>query len=100
MRHAEALLLVDDEQSEIVKMNVLLQQLVRADDQIDLAGLQIEERFFDLRRRTEAGKHIDGDREGRKAAHGRETVSYTHLEAAPRLRSGRLGAVYRRRRGT
>ena len=74
MRHAEALLLVDDEQAEIVKMNVLLQQLVRADDQIDFAGLQIEERFFDLRRRTEAGKHIDGDREGRKAAHGREIV--------------------------
>ena len=46
MRHAEALLLVDDEQAEIVKMNVLLQQLVRADDQIDLTGLQIEERFF------------------------------------------------------
>ena len=74
MRHAEALLLVDDEQAEIVKMNVLLQQLVRADDQVDLAGLQIEERFFDLCGRAEAGEHVDGDGKRREAAHGREIV--------------------------
>ena len=52
MRHAEALLLVDDEQAEIVKMNVLLQQLVRADDQIDLANGQVVERLFLLLRRA------------------------------------------------
>ena len=74
MRHAEALFLIDNEQAEVVKMNVLLQQLVRADDQIDFAGLQIEERFFDLRRGAETGEHVDGDWKGCKAAHGREIV--------------------------
>ena len=38
VRDAEALLLVDDDQPEVLERDVLLQQPVRADDDVDLAG--------------------------------------------------------------
>ncbi len=38
MADAEALLLVDDEQPQILKLDALLQQLVGADDQVHVAG--------------------------------------------------------------
>ena len=38
VQHAEALFLVDDHQSEFLEPNVLLDELVRADDDIDRAG--------------------------------------------------------------
>ena len=38
VRHAEALLLVDDEQAEVAERDVLRQQPVRADDDVELAG--------------------------------------------------------------
>ena len=34
--HAEAVLLVDDQQAEVLERDVLLQQAVRADDDVDL----------------------------------------------------------------
>ena len=37
--HAEALLLVDDQQAQVVELHVLLQQLVGADQQVHLARL-------------------------------------------------------------
>ena len=46
VRHAEPLLLVDDEQAEIAELDVLRQQPVRADDDVDLAGGQIRERLL------------------------------------------------------
>jgi hypothetical protein len=38
VRDAEALLLVDDEQAEVLELDVLREQAVRADDDVDLAG--------------------------------------------------------------
>ena len=58
MRHAEALLLIDDEKAQVLEMDLLLQQLVRADDEVDLAGLQVKERLFDLRGRAEAREYL------------------------------------------
>ena len=46
---AEALLLIHDQQAEVFKLHVLAQQPVGADDQIQLAGFQIPERFGGLR---------------------------------------------------
>ena len=46
VRDAETLLLVDDEQAEIPELHVLREQPVRADDDFDLAGLQILERLL------------------------------------------------------
>ena len=70
MRHAEALLLIDDEKAKVVEVDLLLQKLVRADDEIDLAGLQVKHGLLDLRGRAEAREHVDRDRERREAAHG------------------------------
>ena len=62
MRHTEALFLIDDEQSQIRIDHILGQEPVCADHDIHQAALQILERFFDLRRRAETGKHLDTDR--------------------------------------
>ena len=37
LAHAEALLLVDDHQAEVLEAHVALQQAMRADDDVDLA---------------------------------------------------------------
>ena len=57
VRHAEALLLVDDEQAEVAELDVLRQQPVRADDDVDLAGGEIGERLLLLRLAAEAADH-------------------------------------------
>ena len=41
MRHAKALLLVDDAQPQVLKFDVLLYQTVGADDDVDLAAALI-----------------------------------------------------------
>ena len=74
MRHAEALLLVDDQKAEILELHRFLQQLVRTDDEVDLADREIVERFFLLLRRAEAGEDVNRDREGREAADGGEVM--------------------------
>ena len=55
VRHAEPLLLVDDEQPEIAELDVLREQAVRADDHVDLAGGEIGERLLLLRLRCGSG---------------------------------------------
>ena len=65
--HAEALLLIDDDQAEVAELHVLRQQAVRADHDVDLAGLELRQRFFLLLRRAEAAEHLDLDGEGREA---------------------------------
>ena len=72
--HAEALLLVHDEKPEAFEPNILLQQLVRADDEVDLARRQRGERFFLLRGRAEAREHVDRHRERPKAPQRRGVV--------------------------
>ena len=67
MAHAEALLLVDDQKSQIFKMHIFLQQFVRADNEINFAGLQLLQSLFHLRRRAEARQHVDRHRERAEA---------------------------------
>ena len=67
VRDAEPLLLVDDEQPEIPELHVLRQQPVRADDDLDLAGLQVFERLLLFTLRPEPAHHVHPDREGREA---------------------------------
>ena len=69
VRHAETLLLIDDEQTEILELDVLLQQLVRANHEVALARAHIGERLPHLRLRAEAREHPDLDREAVKALH-------------------------------
>ena len=45
VRHAEALLLVHDQQAEILELHVLAQQPVRADHEVALAGGEVGERL-------------------------------------------------------
>ena len=68
VRHAEPLLLVDDEQAEVAELDVLRQQPVGADDDVDLAGGQIGERLLLLGLAAEAADHLDANRETRRTA--------------------------------
>ena len=52
---AEPLLLVDDEQAEVAELHVLREQPVRADDDVDLAGGEVGERFLLLGLRCGTG---------------------------------------------
>ena len=64
---AEALLLVDDQQPEIVEDHVLRQQAVRPDDDVQLAFRQVGQRDLLLGLRAEPADHVDLDRERREA---------------------------------
>ena len=69
--HAEALLLVHDEQAEVFEFHRLLQQLVRADDEVAFAGFQVCKRFSHLRGGTEPREHLNFDGKAKKALHRR-----------------------------
>ena len=66
VRHAEALLFVDDQQAEILEVHVLRQQPMRADDDVETAGGKGLERFRDLLLGAEAADHVDLGGERRK----------------------------------
>ena len=59
---AEALLLVDDQKTQILELDTLLQQFVCADNQIHLAGSQILQSAVLLGRGAETAEHINGHR--------------------------------------
>ena len=62
MPHAEALLLVHDQQTQILELNILVQQPVRADDHVQLAAFQVLDGLLLLGRGFEARQrvHMDG----------------------------------------
>ena len=60
--HAEAMLLVEDDQAEVVELHVLLDQLVRADDDVQLAFRQVLQRLRHFLGRTEARQFGNLDR--------------------------------------
>ena len=91
VRHAEALLLVDDEQAEVLELDVFLQQLMRADHEIALAAAHVRERLADLPLRAKAREHPDLDREAVKPLHGRLIVLLG--EYGRRHENGRLPPV-------
>ena len=59
---AEALLLVDHQQAEVLELDALDQQPVGADDAVDLARLQPGHHGLGLSGAEEAGQHLDADR--------------------------------------
>jgi hypothetical protein len=59
LAHAEAVLLVDDQQAQVGKSDVALQQLVRADENVDLAGLEATPHVPCIRGALEARQHLD-----------------------------------------
>ena len=63
VRHAEALLLVHDEQAEILELHVLAQELVRADDKVALSRSEVCEQSCRLRAGLEAAQYADVHRE-------------------------------------
>ena len=66
--HAEALLLIDDQQAEILELDVLRQQAMGADENVDFAGLDAFRRIdLLLLRRAEARDHLDVDGKLREA---------------------------------
>ena len=74
VRDAEALLLVDDQQAEVLEAHVARQQAVRADDDVDLALRQRRDRLRLLGLAAEARQHGDAHREVREALGERDEV--------------------------
>ena len=72
---AEALLLVDHEQAQVLEVHVAREQAVGADDDVDLAGLDALRHLLRLARGEEARQHLDPHRVGREAlAEGLEVL--------------------------
>ncbi len=99
MAHAEAVLLVDDDEPDVMEITRVLQQPVRADDDVDVAAAQTGHDVLDLQCRLETRQHLD--------AHG--PVGETIAKDLPMLlREQRRGhqngnlfaAVHRGERGT
>ena len=64
---AEPVLLVDDEKSQVLKLDPLLQQLVRPDDDVDGPVLRARRGAPRLRPRGESGEYSHRDRKAREA---------------------------------
>src|SRR5207245_1786583 len=60
---AEAVLLIDDDEAEVAEADVLLEQAVRADDDVDVAALDSLDGLLLLRGQAEARQHLDFHRE-------------------------------------
>ena len=71
----EALLLVDDDQAELLGADVAGEQPVGADQDVDLAGLEVGEHRFHLGRLAQAGDALDPERQvGEALAEGAEVL--------------------------
>ncbi len=98
LRDAEALLLVEDHEAEILRDHVAREQAVRADEDVDLARLVVGEHLLDLLRRPEAGDHLDTDREVAEAVAegvpvllGEDRRRHEHQHLLPVHRDGEGG---------
>jgi len=60
--NAETMLLVDDHETDVVHLFRVLQQAMRADDDVDGAGSHAGNDFPDLLRRLKARQHLDPNR--------------------------------------
>ena len=67
VRHAEALLFVDDQQAEVLKLDVLGEEPVRADHDIHFPGFELFERLLLLLFGAEPAEHFDAHGKRRKA---------------------------------
>ena len=68
--HAEALLLVDDEQPQILEHQILRQQAMGADEQVDLSLRRPLQNVLGLLGGAEPAQHLHRHREGAEAVHG------------------------------
>ena len=89
--NSEALLLVHYQQPQALEFHALLQQRVRADNEIALAALEIGERLLSLRARAEAAEHLDIHRVAEEALQ-RRLVMLLGEDGGGR-EEGRLSAV-------
>jgi hypothetical protein len=79
VRHAEALLFVDDEQAKISKGHILGEQAVCADDDVQLAGREIGENLLLFGLRPEAADHFRAHREaGESSLDGPQVLKGQH----------------------
>ncbi len=90
--HAEPLLFVDDEQSEVLEKNVLGQYPVRPDQDVDKAFLEVGENGLRLASRLKAGQGLDADRE--KGHPGPECVQVLAGQDRRGAQDGHLLAVH------
>ncbi len=91
---AEALLLVDDHQAEVLERDVLLQQPVRADDDVDAAGCRVADDAALVAVAAEARQHLDPHREAGEPLP--ERVEVLLREHRRRDEHGDLRAVHHR----
>ena len=87
VRDAEALLLVDDEQTEIGELHVPAEQPVGADHDVDLAGGEVLDHSVAARRSTESRQHPH--RHGERARTARGTSGSAARRAASSARAPR-----------
>ena len=69
MRHAEALLLIDDQKTKILEFHILGKHTVGTDDNVHLPFFQILNRLFDLPRRAKTRHKLNAHREILHALH-------------------------------
>ena len=74
LEHAEAVLLVDDREAEVVEFDVLLEERVGADDDVDLAGRQRPHPGRPLASLVAAGQHRQAHPRGLGEGREREQV--------------------------
>ena len=84
--HAEALLLVDDEQAEVLELDLLAEQAVGADHAVDLARLDALDDVAGLGRREEAAQRLDADRVAGEAVGERVAVLAWRAASSARAR--------------
>ena len=92
LHHAEALLLVQDHQAEVLEAHILLQQPVGADHDVDLPDHQAPQDVGRLGIRAKARQHVDLDRERLEAVAERQVVLLG--EHRGRHQDGHLLAVH------
>ena len=89
--HAEALLLIDDQQAQILELHAFLQQFVGADQHVHAAVSHPVQNPLALLGTGEAGEYFDFDREVLETAHGGGIVLAGQHRS--RHKDGRLLAV-------
>jgi len=94
VRHAEALLFVDDHQPQVFERHILLQKAVRADNDIDPPPEEVRQRFFDFGRTPEAVERFHANGKIRQPTRKRREMLLGQNRG--RRQKRRLFAVHRR----
>ena len=98
LRDAEALLLVDDDEPELLRDHVPGEDAVRPDQHVDLARGEVGEHLLHLRRLAEARDHLDPDGEVRGSARGTCSSAAGRGPSSARASASACRSARRRRR--